>query len=767
LITNANTLETDQIGLSDAKNLVFSRPNLVSGCRGFKQLAGTTSAGKQLFTNGEDRWLLNSTGLALYAGSDWGSVAACVPPSGSLMTASFSGDRNFFTTSTGVKAWENGALLPAGVPPALDIATSVTGTSGFLANGNKVSYTYVFSRQTSVRLLVGSPAFGIELTNSSGGTRNVALTMTIPSSITTSHQVQVYRTVQSTASNAEYYYVKSLSIAAGDITAGFLSFTDTILDTQLGAALYTNASQEGILAQNEPPPACKVLGSFQGTTFFANVSRPAEKLLKLLLTPSVNDTIAIAGVTFTAKAAETIASGFFDQSGTLENTARSLCRVINQYASSTSVYARYLGAGLIFLQGRALTVTSLTITPSVAATWDIQDGRPIEEKNKVYCSKPGEPDAVPSQNFATIAGVAAEVTAMVFTPVHIFICTSEGIFGSSEPYLPTAQIVVIDATLVVPNPFLVSPAEAGAYVLSREGLFKVTPQGSERLDYFLKNYEDILDFDALSVRGFMLNYTVDRNLIVALPQTDDAESDLTWWVFSTLVQEWTYMDRIDHSAIFYQGKLNSLQSDQTFVERKERNRSDFANREYAVVISSVADDVVELVDASEAIEGYSLVQGSYEGQILSIDGNFLTLDVSFPWDLSTATLLEPLEYRLETTEITVGDATLLKKFTEQTVLMQDAAFSNIRMDWKSDRSQLFQEVNAVGGTASGWGLPAWGIFPWGGFPGGPRPIRVLIPLNMQRGMWLQCGVRLKVAKQYFSFAGLHLNVYQTTTKIKT
>lgn len=118
--------------------------------------------------------------------------------------------------------------------------------------------------------------------------RNVSLSVTIPAGITTNWFAQVYRSAQSGGADIDpgdelsmvYEYVpQSVQIAAG----GF-SFIDIVPDTLRGNALYTNNSQETILQQNDPPPICTDLATFEGSMFCSATKRAQTLNLRILST---------------------------------------------------------------------------------------------------------------------------------------------------------------------------------------------------------------------------------------------------------------------------------------------------------------------------------------------------------------------------------------------------------------------------------------------------------------------------------------------------
>jgi hypothetical protein len=223
----------------------------------------------------------------------------------------------FFTTSAGVYKLDayNGTPVLAGMFKGLDLSLALTGAAGFISNNNQVAYRIVFGRRDAQNnLLLGAPSGRAVVINSSGGSRDCVVTFTLPTGITTSDFYQVYRSENSGGVSVEpddeLGLVYENNPTAGEITAGSVTFTDSTTDDLRGATIYTALSQEGIQQSNERPPMCDDMEEFYGSTVYANTASKQRKSITLLSASlfAIDDTITIAGVTYTAKAAETIAS---------------------------------------------------------------------------------------------------------------------------------------------------------------------------------------------------------------------------------------------------------------------------------------------------------------------------------------------------------------------------------------------------------------------------------------------------------------------------
>jgi hypothetical protein len=57
-----------------------------------------------------------------------------------------------------------------------------------------------------------------------------------------------------------------------DIYNTYVSFTDLQPDELLGADLYTNSTQQGILQSNDEPPLCRDMALYQNHMFYANTT---------------------------------------------------------------------------------------------------------------------------------------------------------------------------------------------------------------------------------------------------------------------------------------------------------------------------------------------------------------------------------------------------------------------------------------------------------------------------------------------------------------
>lgn len=261
----------------------------------------------------------------------------------------------YWTSDTGVYRLDtyNGTPVLAGIPKGLDI--QLTATSGTaIPTANEVAYRVVWGfKDANGAIYTSAPSGRAVYSNSSGSSKDVTVRITIPAAITTSYYFQVYRSAGSGSAsvepNDELGLVYENSPNSTDISNKYVEFTDSTPDSLRGATLYTSPSQEGILQSNERPPLCQDIAQFANSVFYANCKSKHRKTLTILSVGgtggiAINDTLTIAGTTYTAKGTETIASGFYSApSATATTTTTSTTNANNVLTSVASTAGCKIG----------------------------------------------------------------------------------------------------------------------------------------------------------------------------------------------------------------------------------------------------------------------------------------------------------------------------------------------------------------------------------------------------------------------------------------
>lgn len=800
LFTNSNQLsEVPQGALSVAKNIVIDKDGVADPCRGFKRQVSAASSAlvrNDRITSYQDHLIVrrssdntmaydNGAGYTAYSGTyehpdaDYGR-----------MQFSQAKGNLYFPTSVGVKVLDvyTGPVYSTGMPRGLDGVGATTGASGFMADNTQVAYRVVWgSRDANNNLYLGAPSQRIIVSNSSGGTRDVSLTNTIPSGITTADFFQVYRSKESASStdepNDELQLVYEKNPTAGEIIAKSVTFTDSTPNSLMGAALYTNASQEGIAESNDEPPFAKDICQFKNYMFFGNVKTKHKINIKLLSVGSPglvdNDTITINSVVYTAKNAETIASGFFKRftagsaAQNIADTAQSLVKVINQYASNTAIYAYYISGyqdlpGQIQLVKRTLDDVSFSVTTSNAVAFDLGSGASSNDNyaNGLMWSKNQAPEHVPTSHLEFVGSKNFPTRRIIALRDSLFILKDDGVYrltGTNgswaiEPLDTSTKIIAPDSAVVVNNQI---------FALCDQGIVTISDVGVQVISRPIENeIQDLYSASLANLKklSFGVAYETDRKYYLWTIASSSDTYPTQAFVYNTFTQAWTTRIKDAKHAIVNNtdDKMYLCNPSDKYVleERKSLTFRDFVDEEVDgfSVVSSTGTTVV--LNTTVGLDvGYLLYSSaSVYSVITSVTAatNTITVNDVKTWPVGSITVLKDIDCQLEYTQQHFGNPGVMKHFQECALLFREASFLTGTLSFFTDLSGGYSATTVNGSYGSTlWGLFLWGDGTWGGLVR-PKPVRVFIPREKSRGSLLSVKLVISTAYSDWSLNGVSL-----------
>lgn len=297
LWTSPNNLSAvPQGALEVADNVVINTKSIIESRRGQTQYGSPLTIGSgqvnKIFNYASSLIANYDNKMAYDAGSGvWTDYSGIYnAPSDGYKMRSLEALKNFyFTTDEGIFKLDELTATPkrAGVVRALGGSATLTGASGFLADDSAVAYRLVWGyTDANNNLLLGAPSQRLVISNSTGGTRDVVLTFTIPASITTSYFYQIYRSNGTATAadepNDELQLVLQANPTAAEITAKSFTVTDETPYSLMRATLYTSPSQEGIANANYEPPFALDMDIFKGSAFYANTRQKQRLSLALI-----------------------------------------------------------------------------------------------------------------------------------------------------------------------------------------------------------------------------------------------------------------------------------------------------------------------------------------------------------------------------------------------------------------------------------------------------------------------------------------------------
>lgn len=363
-VAQYNPLSVAKGALIQADNCVVQRENIVENRRGHGPYGTLSNVVKNFLIYSNKVLAHNNTALSYDDGAgtfaDYsGSFSA---PTSYKMRGVQTNSNLMITTSTGVKVLTDVAGTAArntGAPRGLGPEYALNAAStGFLDNNYQCAYRVVIQRtDANSNVLVGYPSQRLWVTNSSGNAKNVDLTVYLPSECIIGDVIQVYRTekvsgVSTDSSGDEAGLVYQYELASGDISAGYISFTDIVVDSLIGATIYTAPSQEGIAAANQRPPLAKDIALYKSAfMFYANTETKQRLAFSLLGTSTLG--VAITGDTTDTSTTVTNLSDTSKLYAGMKVTGSGI-------PSSTTIVSINTGAGTMVISNAA-TATDTTV----------------------------------------------------------------------------------------------------------------------------------------------------------------------------------------------------------------------------------------------------------------------------------------------------------------------------------------------------------------------------------------------------------------------
>lgn len=614
LVTAPNPLLVPRDALIQADNVVFERPGYIQSRRGFVRYANGSGghvwsvAPYSSYVVANIGTASGATALKVNNSSDgtgaWGSV------SGTFSNDTTLGERMrsaeclgslFFTCQQGPHKLTATTAIPAGLPQSIGIdrygpANVLTGTGGFLADGQCVAYRALIGRTVNGTIQLGSPGSRNVVANSTGTSgysagvaKNVVARVLLPfanntdtTSLDTSYFVQLYRSGQVAVGQTpsdEMQLVFEAYLTAGNISAGYVDVTDLQPDALRGAFLYTNPNtgeegvRVGILNANAPPPGASDVAWWRDCMWYAESGYGRKRLsLQILGTGSagldVSDTLTIAGQTYTGIAPGTPTAGQFvvetayAASVNIERTATNLVAAINKNASNTTVYAYYISGsapdapGKILLETRRIQGSVFTVAysgsnanafvPSLSAT---ASAAADVGRNRLFFSKPGQPEAVPLVNFVEVGPNGSEILRLAPLGNQLYVATSAGLYRILGDNFTNFQVDPVDLTCICAAPNSVCALDGSLYFLTSQGAVEVTEGQvayiSGDIDSDLRAalqsllYNAANDTRPLSLYAFAVAHLLDHRVLFWIPASTSATSCSYAYVYDRRARAWS------------------------------------------------------------------------------------------------------------------------------------------------------------------------------------------------------------------------------------
>lgn len=819
--TEPNPLNVPEGALLQGDNIVIDRDDIHEIRRGLK-LYGTTLTASKLF-NYQNR-LLAHAGTTMNYDSDnagtWSPLSGSFSaPTGAQRIRAMEANKNFyFTTATGIKKMDayNGTPSSAGMPKGLDGSGATSGASGFMSNNQQVAYRVTWGKiDANGNTVEGAPSQRIIVTNNSGGTRDVDLEFTVPSGITTSHFYRIYRSAQSggvsTEPNDELQLIVEKNPTAGQITALNVTYTDSTPDNLRGTSLYTNPNQQGILQANDAPPIAKDVAFFKDSAIYANVVSIQRLFMTLISVGGsvglVNgDTITIAGVVYTGAGTEDVATGTFlvASGGTaaqnIDSTARSLIKVINRYASNTSVYAYYLSGyndlpGRILIEERVLgggTFVAISsrggaFSPTIPSSGTSYVSSNETKQHFLYVAKSGQPEAVPILNTIPVGSAQYPIRRIIALRDSLVVLKDDGVFRLTGESFSDFRVSLFDSTTIIKGEETAVAFNNQVFCLSTQGVVAISDSGVAIMSRAIENVLIQLmssQYTNFESTVFAFSYESERKYGLGIVTETDDTYPTQIFIYNSITNTWVrWLKSVGSGIVSLRDNklyLGSADPDMLYVlqERKAYNLTDYAEREIAVSINGYSGAQLTLNDTTGIEAGWSVAQLNAAGSVplrKSIvvtvdDATHVTVRDSLTWSIGPGTVYEPIPVEMMWAPIHGGNPAILKQFVDQVTIFLAAAFRRFNFSYTSDMSISEETVELAPLGAAPWGLFMWPLptrgIAWGGGNPNLQPIRTFVPKEKEICHWINLSSSIEEALTQFSIVGLAFFFDEISVRMK-
>jgi hypothetical protein len=718
----------------------------------------------------------------------------------------------YFTTNLGVRKTKASqtSVLNAGLPQPAKVDVSLNGAAGFLPTDREVSYRVVFFRKDDNGVIVqGPPSARYTRTNATGGNRNVAVYVGLPSEYVSGRWwLQIYRTqVSAIGLSGDEMLLVYEGVYSTVGAASGVSVIDISHDSAMGAALYTNNTQQGIAAASYAPPYSTCIERFNNAMFYANTKGKLTISLRLLSGLVAGQTVTLvvtnsapgsstttkvltAGTDFTIGVTDNVAAD-------IETTARNLV-----YAISSMVYigsettsplleAFYMSGdqdlpGQIMINATQHYTSSVTITysgvaasfsPSIStATSFTQEVNP----NRLWFSKVSEPEAVPLVNYKDIGDLDDPIIAIKALRDRLIIIKTRSIWRLVGSNAQSYDIQILDNTVSVQAPLSVARLSNRIFALSNQGIIQI----SDGVQIISRRIHDkvtgLNGVDACAAsdeaRGLYFLYTRPSSSTTMLVY--NSYNDLfTEWVLPSLA-----IPGVSHVSSIYISNQTPLgvpspnnrllgvsnASPEIYVERKHYTSLDYSDNSLVsqhLVTGGLSGSTLNISDTTRVGVGDTILESGVGAtgvcEVLSVDSDS-TLTVQLTSEFHSNAASTPIIiYKAINTTIEfwpfLGEGIdIYKEFNEAALMYPVKLTGPTAIDFKTDEIYTPETVELENSVTTAM----WGHFPWGGIPWGhAEPTdsldeRVIVPFNATKGHQLVTTVHSTTSNQLWEFSGI-------------
>lgn len=822
LWTNPNEFSEVPVGaMNIATNVVIDKESIIDSRRGFQHYGIPLSANyiRSLLAFNDTNIAL-TTGSELYYDADnngnWTKYAGTFPaPASNTKTRAIQSNKNlYFTTAEGIYKLESVTAQPrkGGAPKGLAGIATATETVGWFTETTNVGYRIVWGyRDTNNNLVLGPPSDRIIAANTSDGPKNVTITFQVPTGVDENWFYQVYRSAMSsdlnTVASDDMQQVYENNPSSLEITNREISIIDVTPDDLKQAALYTNATQEGIGNANWAPPFSKDICVYKNHAFYANTRTIQRRYFNFIAVGGtdgiqIGDTFTFvdnAGGSFTVSAGSSNnpSIGQFEVIDTLtpaenvEQTARKFAEVVNKYPSNTFINCYYTSGfdelpGQMMVEKRSLNGSTFFINssrPSASSPRLQPTGQDVissndELPNRVCISKIQQPEAVPLLNYIDIGSANDPIERVLALRDGIIVLKTDGVYRISGDSVSTFRVSLIDNTVRILAKDTAVILSNQVFCLSDQGVVAITDTGAQVISRPIENLLTKYTSNALanfSTLGFAIAYESDRKYILFAPVASADTFCKIAFVYNIFTNTWTTWtkDATTGAVDYLKNKMiiaapSTVFEDTTvMIERKDYATSDYVDEEYIKSITDITGNVVTLNPLLVKVGDVITQTSGVKAVITDVGSSTVTVTSSTGLIPGDCRVVRPIPTDIRFNKIDAENPAIMKHFRRTAFLVSESAASEISVDFESDISAGYNTVTLTKAVKGQWGNSVFGAVIWGS--GSTEQIirlETLVPQHQQRCNWLNIRINTRDVYSSLGLNGVSLIFEGMSEKFK-
>lgn len=622
-------------------------------------------------------------------------------------------------------------------------------------------------------------------------TRSVTLRVHFQETATEASFIRLYRSemtaLASAAPSDELWQVWETDfLTLANLSDGYIDIRDTTPEALLEVPLYTNANTgDGSLQANYQPPACLDMTQFASRMWCLNTADRQSLEMALIGIGSPdglqdNDTITIATASgdleFTAiETTGTVADDefllytFLDPAANIALTVLSLVSKINLF-EQTDVYAFYISAenglpGKFLIQERGIGGEAFEVSSNRPTAWNpqVSESAPVPSDNNRHpaglsYSKLGQPEAFPPVNRLVVDVDNDEGLRCVHLNYRLIIFKTSGIYFVNDT-APFSYQKISDAKLMAPDS--VAELEDKLYALTDVGFVTVSDSGVARIS---EPVDDVIlplfgpPIENVRTMTVGVAHRTSHQYICFLPESEDDTTTTHAWVYSTDSKGWThYLLGATSAAVDPSNEqllLGATDTNDLLAELRTFTDADYRERAFAVTVSSIAENVLTLADASGVSAGDVILDDADAPWLVSsVDGDEVTMvagDLAPYFAAGAYEGYSAIPNDVKFNAITGGAPATVKTWKQATILTRRNTLMQMPVSFETEVSPEESQVILINPT---WGETPWGETPWGN--PSPRIRRIEpLPLADSSACQLQVSIQARQALANFEILGV-------------